>query len=54
LQSEIDSYIEDGIIENGNVDVELTDEQFVSKATIEIPEPKALWRIKATMKQGEI
>lgn len=54
LQSVIDGYITSGILTDGNIDVELTDEQFVVKASIEIPEPKALWRIKATMKQGEI
>lgn len=54
LQAVIDGYIEDGILTNGNIDVELTDENFVVNAEIEVPEPKALWRIKATMKQGEI
>lgn len=54
LQGVVDLYIADGIIESGSVEVELTDEQFVVKASIQIPEPKALWRIRATMKQGEI
>lgn len=54
LQGVVDGYIENGIITHGSVNVKLTDEQFVAEASIEIPEPKALWRIKATMKQGEI
>lgn len=54
LQAVIDGYIEDGILTGGTIIVSLTDEQFVVKANIQIPEPKALWRIKATMKQGEI
>lgn len=54
LQAVIDGYIEEGILTGGTINVALTDEQFVVKANIEIPEPKALWRIRATMKQGEI
>lgn len=54
LQTVIDSYIEEGLLTSGKIVVELTDEQFVVKATINVPEPKALWRIRATMKQGEI
>mgnify|MGYP000174592422 CR=1 FL=1 len=54
LQTVIDGYKTSGILTGGRVVVGLTDEQFVVSATIEIPEPKALWRIKATMKQGEI
>lgn len=54
LQAVVDEYVEQGIITSGKVIVSLTGEQFVANATIEIPEPKALWRIKATMKQGEI
>lgn len=54
LQGVVDTYIDEGIITSGKVVVSLTDEQFVAKASIEVPEPKALWRIKATMKQGEI
>lgn len=54
LQSVVDGYIQKGIIESGRVDVGLTDENFVVSAEIQIPEPKALWRIKATMQQGEI
>lgn len=54
LQAVVDGYVEQGIITHGKVIVSLTDEQFVAKAEINIPEPKALWRIRATMKQGEI
>lgn len=54
LQTVIDSYIADGLLTSGNITVALTDENFVVKATITVPEPKALWRIKATMRQGEI
>lgn len=54
LQGVVDGYVEQGIITHGKVVVSLTDEQFVAQASINIPEPKALWRLKATMKQGEI
>lgn len=54
LQAVIDGYVEAGYIESGNVDVALGDQQFVVNAQVEVPEPKALWRIFATMKQGEI
>lgn len=54
LQGVVDGYVEQGILTHGKVVVSLTDEQFVAQASINIPEPKALWRIKATMKQGEI
>lgn len=54
LQTVIDSYIADGLLTSGNITVALTDENFVVKATITVPEPKAMWRIKATMRQGEI
>lgn len=54
LQGVVDGYVEQGILTHGKVVVSLTDEQFVVQASINIPEPKALWRIRATMKQGEI
>lgn len=54
LQAVVEGYVQQGIITHGKVVVSLTDEQFVAQAQINIPEPKALWRIKATMKQGEI
>lgn len=54
LQTVIDGYIEEGLLTSGNITVSLTDENFVVKATITVPEPKAMWRIKATMRQGEI
>lgn len=54
LQTVIDGYIAEGLFTSGNITVSLTDENFVVKATITVPEPKAMWRIKATMRQGEI
>lgn len=54
LQGVLDEFIEDGIFTNANINVRLTNEQFVLNAEAEVSEPKALWRIKATMKQGEI
>lgn len=54
LQGVIDDYIEDGLISGGTINVALTSEDFVVKAEIRVPEPKALWRIKAEMYQGEI
>lgn len=54
LQGVLDEFIEDGIFTNANITVRLTNEQFVLDAEAEVSEPKALWRIKATMKQGEI
>ena len=54
LQGVVDGYVEQGILTHGKVVVSLTDEQFVAQASINIPEPKALWRIRATIKQGEI
>lgn len=54
LQAVIDSYVEQGLLTHGSIVVKLTDENFVVSATIRVPEPKALWRIKAEMYQGEI
>lgn len=54
LQSVIDEYIADDTIENGNITVEPTSEQFILKAGIRVAEPKALWRIKADMYQGSV
>ena len=54
LQAVIEGYVEQGIITHGSVVVSLSDEQFVANASIIVPEPKALWRIRATMQQGEI
>lgn len=54
LQGVLDEFIEDGIFTNANITVSLTNEQFVLDAEAEVSEPKALWRIKATMKQGGI
>lgn len=54
LQTVIDRYIEEGYIEKGSITISLGNQQFVANAKVEVPEPKALWRIFATMKQGEI
>lgn len=54
LQSVIDEYVTADIIENGNITVEPSAEQFVLKAEIRVAEPKALWRIKADMYQGSV
>lgn len=54
LQAVIDGYVEQGLLSHGSIVVKLTDENFVVSATIQVPEPKALWRIKAEMYQGEI
>ena len=54
LQAVIDGYVEQGLLTHGSIVVKLTDENFVVSATIQVPEPKALWRIKAEMYQGEI
>lgn len=54
LQGVIDGYIERGEITYGEIEVELTGEQFVANANASIDEPKALWRLKATIKQGDI
>lgn len=54
LQTVIDRYIEEGYIEKGSITISLGTQQFVANAQVEVPEPKALWRIFATMKQGEI
>lgn len=54
LQGVIDGYVEQGTFEEGEIEVSLTNEAFVQNATIIVAEPKALWRLKATMQQGEI
>lgn len=54
LQAVIDGYVEQGLLTHGSIVVKLTDENFVLSAKIQVPEPKALWRIKAEMYQGEI
>lgn len=54
LQTVIDRYIEEGYIEKGSITISLGNKEFVANAQVEVPEPKALWRIFATMKQGEI
>lgn len=54
LQAVIDGYIEQELLTSGSIVLEMTDEDFAISAIIKVPTPKALWRIKATMQQGEI
>ena len=52
LQDVINAYIDAGTIDSGTIRVEPSDQQFVMNGFIQVAEPKALWRIKAEMKQG--
>jgi hypothetical protein len=56
LEDELDkvvkSYIDDNLIEEGNVEVELEESNFVASGDIVVSEPKALWRIFAEMRQA--
>lgn len=52
LQDVINAYIDAGTIESGTIRVEPSEQQFVMNGFIQVAEPKALWRIKAEMKQG--
>ena len=45
LQKVINGYIASGEIESGTVTVSLEQENFVASSSIEVAEPKALWRI---------
>ena len=45
LQKVIDSYIARGWIDGGSVEILLEQSNFVGSAYIDVPEPKALWRI---------
>lgn len=55
LEDELDkvvkSYIDDDLIEEGNVEVTLEESNFVASGDIVVSEPKALWRIFAEMRQ---
>lgn len=50
LQKVVDEYIETQWIEDGTVEVELRQNNFIASGDINIAEPKALWRIFAEMK----
>lgn len=50
LQKVVDEYIDDQWIEDGVVEVELEEDNFVASGDINIAEPKALWRIFGEMR----
>ena len=45
------SYIDTGMLEDGTVQVTLVEDNFVASGSINIAEPKALWRVDAEMRQ---
>lgn len=51
LEKVIQGYIEDEWIEDGVVTVSLEEDNFVASSSINIAEPKALWRIFGEMRQ---
>lgn len=51
LDKVVKAYIEDGSIEDGDVQVTLLQDNFVASGNIIVTEPKALWRIFAEMSQ---
>jgi hypothetical protein len=51
LQKVIEEYVQDEWIEEGVVEVTLEEDNFVASGSINISEPKALWRIFGTMRQ---
>ena len=51
LQKVMQSYIDDESIESGTVEITLEEENFVASGSINISEPKALWRIFGEMRQ---
>lgn len=51
LKKVIQDYIDDESIEQGTVEVSLEEENFVASSSINISEPKALWRIFGEMRQ---
>lgn len=55
LQGMLDEkYVNREIIESASVKVTLENENFVATSQIKVAEPKALWRINATLQQGDI
>ena len=51
LQKVIQSYIERNLITAGTVGITLVDDNFVATGSINVAEPKALWRVEAEMLQ---
>jgi hypothetical protein len=51
LQKVVQGYIDDEEIENGVVEVELEEDNFIASGSINISEPKALWRVFGEMRQ---
>lgn len=52
LQEQLDEdYVDTGLVENAEVTVELTADNFIATGNITIAEPKALWRLQGTLKQ---
>ena len=55
LQGMLDEkYVNREVIESASVAITLEDENFVATGDIAVAEPKALWRINATLRQGDI
>ncbi len=54
LQKTIDAYIDNGQISGGTITVTTGNEQFILQGSIVIPEPSAIWRVKATLQEGVI
>lgn len=52
LQKVILSYIERGWLEDGSVSVRLEQQNFVASGYIEVPQPKAMWRIFGELRQS--
>lgn len=53
LQKVIDKYIESGQISAGSIAVTADQDNFVMSAAVNVPQPKATWRIVSTMSEGE-
>lgn len=52
LKIRIGKYIDDELITAGTIEVSLEEDNFVGSADINIAEPKALWRLRAEMRQS--
>lgn len=51
LQKVVDSYIERALIDDGEIEIRLEQSNFVASGYITVPEPTAMWRIFAEMRQ---
>ncbi len=51
LKKVVQDYIDDELIEAGEVEVTLEEDNFVASGEMNISEPKALWRVVAEMRQ---